>query len=230
LNVELIAHTAVARWNMEDVTDGKWYFPMNTEGMDALGEFAGRACYQSWGRPNPATAENADYLKNVIDQGHESVLAHASATFYVQGVSRSLTHELIRHRWLAFSELSQRYVDMEDAEYVVPPNLAKYGEGEDGTTLAMAWESAVDDYKYLAARMEARGFSRKKAREAARAVLPGMTETKIVVSGNLRAWRDFLKQRLTPHADAEICAFAREVFKHLTRVAPNSMYGIEDFE
>jgi thymidylate synthase (FAD) len=230
LKVDLIGHTVVDRWGMEDATDNEWYYPLSTDFCDVLAEFAGRACYQSWSRPNPKTAENADYLKNVINQGHESVLAHASATFYVQGVSRSLTHELVRHRWLAFSELSQRYVGMGNADYVVPPNLAKYGEGEDGTTLAMAWESAVEDYKYLADRMEARGFSRKKAREAARAVLPGMTETKIVVSGNLRAWRDFLRQRLSPYADAEIREFAQEVFKHLKKVAPNSMYGIEDFE
>jgi thymidylate synthase (FAD) len=226
LEVRLIGFTRIDRWGMEDATGNVWFARGDADDPDTLAEFAGRACYQSWNRPNPDTAENDAYLRNVINQGHESVLAHASATFYVQGVSRSLTHELIRHRWLAFSELSQRYVDMDEAKYITPPSLV--GVEDADATLECLMEHAKDDYNYLAGKLEEAGFSRKKAREAARALLPNMTETKIVVSGNLRAWRDFLKQRLSPYADAEIQEFAREVFKHLKKVAPNSMYGIEE--
>lgn len=76
----------------------------------ALVEFAGRACYQSWSKPNPKTATNAGYIKHIIDVGHFSVLEHASVSFYITGLSRSCTHELIRHRHFSYSQLSQRYV------------------------------------------------------------------------------------------------------------------------
>ena len=79
-------------------------------------EFAGRLCYESFNLPSEKTKTNSGYVQNVIGLGHESVLEHASVTFYIEGVSRSLSHELIRHRHLSFSELSQRYVDMKDAK------------------------------------------------------------------------------------------------------------------
>src|SRR3712207_7558756 len=78
------------------------------EGGEALAEFAGRACYQSWDKPNPATATNAGYLRHILEVGHLSVLEHGTVTMYLTGVSRSLTHELIRHRHFSFSQLSQR--------------------------------------------------------------------------------------------------------------------------
>src|SRR5690606_36706741 len=87
---------------------------------DTLAEYAGRNCYQAWERKNPKTQTNEGYLANILKQGHESVLEHASATFSVEGVSRSLTHELIRLRHLSFAELSQRYVNVEDAPMVSP--------------------------------------------------------------------------------------------------------------
>lgn len=87
----------IARTMLEAPIPG--YMP-NIEGRygDTLGEMAGRLCYESWDRPNPATATNAGYLANIIKQQHFSVLEHASATIYLEGVSRTLTHELIRHR------------------------------------------------------------------------------------------------------------------------------------
>ena len=82
----------------------------DADGGEALAEFAGRACYQSWSKPNPRTATNAGYLRHILEVGHLSVLEHGSVTFYLTGVSRSLTHELIRHRHFSYSQLSQRYV------------------------------------------------------------------------------------------------------------------------
>src|SRR6266705_2597291 len=87
----------------------------DAEGGEALAEFAGRACYQSWSKPNPATATNAGYLAHILDVGHLSVLEHGTVTFYFTGVSRSFTHELIRHRHFSYSQLSQRYVPERDA-------------------------------------------------------------------------------------------------------------------
>ncbi|WP_390479680.1 FAD-dependent thymidylate synthase, partial [Frankia casuarinae] len=70
----------------------------DADGGQALAEFAGRACYQSWNKPNPATATNAGYLRHILDVGHLSVLEHGTVSLYLTGVSRSLTHELVRHR------------------------------------------------------------------------------------------------------------------------------------
>lgn len=185
----------------------------------ALIEFAGRLCYESFDLPSEKTRRNSDYVRNIVALGHESVLEHVSVTFYVEGVSRNLTHELIRHRHLSFSELSQRYVDMENARIVIPPALR---EGwPDATWEETLDEMIVDDYEEMVNELRARGKSRKQAREAARSILPGGTETKIVVTGNLRAWRDVLKKRDSEFADAEIRAFAQEVKRQLTKEYPD---------
>lgn len=94
----------------------------------ALAEFAGRACYQAWERKRPETATNKGYLANIQRQSHWSVLEHAQATFYIQGVSRALTHELVRHRHMSYSQLSQRYVDSSDVKFVVPPLIEELRE------------------------------------------------------------------------------------------------------
>lgn len=193
---------------------------------DHLHEAAGRSCFQSWGRPNPATADTGDYLANIIDSGHESVLAHGSATFYLEDVSRSLTHELIRHRYLAVSELSQRYVAMGDSYTVVPP-LWRHTHAEAGR-FAEHHAASVKLYEELVAAAQDRGVSRKEARQAARAVLPGGTETRIVVSGNYRAWRDFIKQRHSPHADAEIREVAGELLRQLSLLAPGTFQDLTE--
>ena len=96
----------------------------DADGGQALAEFAGRACYQSWHKPNPATATNAGYIQHILEVGHLSVLEHGTVTFYLTGMSRSLTHELIRHRHFSFSQLSQRYVPERDAAMVEPDAIA----------------------------------------------------------------------------------------------------------
>ena len=207
-------------------------YSINAESdADDLAEFAGRACYQSWNRPNPKTATNEGYLKNILDQKHESVLEHASATFYVEGVSRSLTHELIRHRHLSYSELSQRYVKMGDYHVVTPPAVGKLPQPHNVDAIddmVDFEERAQDAYASLVEKLEATGIGRKQAREAARAVLPGGMETKIVVTGNMRAWRDTLKKRWHVAADAEIREFAGEILRQLRRIAPNSFQDIPE--
>ena len=104
--------------------------PWSTDatGGQALAEFAGRACYQSWSKPIPATATNAGYLDHILQVGHLSVLEHSTATFYITGISRSVTHELIRHRHFSFSQLSQRYLPATGPE-VVEPDVDRGGSG-----------------------------------------------------------------------------------------------------
>jgi thymidylate synthase (FAD) len=219
MKATLIAHTALAGADFNGATKMEELAPAwQSVGRraDLLAEFAGRACYQSWS--NPSGRDNAAYLRNIISQGHFSVLEHASATFYIEGVSRALTHELIRHRHLSYSQVSQRFVKSDDVDYVVPPALAEYEMAVD--VLDDAMETARGAYVSLVGFLEDKGLDRKKAREAARAVLPNMTETKIVVTGNHRAWRDVISKRYAPGADAEIRDLAGELLRQLCGIAP----------
>ena len=218
LRVQLIAKTEfLAPPDVDWTTDA--------DGGPALVEFAGRACYQSWSKPNPRTATNAAYLRHIIDVGHFSVLEHATASFYISGISRSATHELIRHRHFSYSQLSQRYVPERDSRVVVPPGM------EDDPELREIFTAAADasraTYTELLARLEAKFadqpnavLRRKQARQAARAVLPNATETRIVVTGNYRAWRHFIAMRASEHADVEIRRLAIACLRELVEVAP----------
>lgn len=211
--------------------------------IDELHEAAGRRCYNSWHRPNPATATNAGYLKNIVVTEHYSVLAHGHVTFAVEGVSRALLLELERHQkksHLNFSVVSQRYVDHSRAELVIPPLLSKHlteqlHESDQGPTeygwtvgdeLDAIMDNAQDAYKWLEKFMERKGYGKKQIRGAVRAVLPENTETKFLVTASVRGWRDVLEQRLPATADEEIRLFAVAVLKELIRVAPNS---VQDF-
>lgn len=221
MQVDLIAHTGFLH-PLVLAQDTPFEEQWDAGEVDTLVEFAGRACYQSWQRPNPKTATNEGYIANILAQGHFSVLEHASATFYVQGVSRALTHELIRHRHLSYSQLSQRFVNEDRADDLVLPPAAEndpvaekiHREFHD---IAHTYYDVLADH-YL----NTRGLPRKQAREAARAVLPNQQETKIVVTGNMRAWRDVIAKRNDPAADAEIRRFAAEVLRQLKQIAPNT--------
>ena len=196
------------------------------EGSDGehLAEFAGRLCYMS--QRNPAGRATREYLVNILKQGHGSVLEHANYSLLLEGVSRSLTHELVRHRaGFAYSQLSQRYVDESQAAFVVPPAII----GDEG--LEGAWksqmESAQRTYVSLVEELMARYawvsdkvHRRKMAREAARGVLPNSTETKIVVTGNVRAWRTMLELRCGEGAEMEIRRMAVLVLRTLQQEAP----------
>ncbi|WP_222106084.1 FAD-dependent thymidylate synthase [Catellatospora sichuanensis] len=192
------------------------------EDMDALGELAGRACYKAWDRKNPATAETEGYLKNILSQGHYSVLEHSSVTFYVEGVSRALLVELERHRFLSFSVESQRYVDQAESHPhpVIPPAIRDDVPARLALQLTYASDIAV--YRNVVNRLTDQGKPIKEAREAARAFLPNATPVDLVVTGNLRCWRDVLGKRYHMAADAEIREFATAILGHLREIAPHS--------
>src|SRR5687768_8311886 len=191
---------------------------------ERLAEFAGRLCYMS--QANPAKRPTREYLDNIKKQGHGSVLEHANYTVLFEGVSRSLTHELVRHRaGFAYSQLSQRYVDESNASFVVPPAIVgdeklekAWSEQIDGAqrTYVSLVEQLMERYGWVADRVH----RRKMAREAARAVLPNATETKIVVTGNARAWRTMLELRSSEGAEMEIRRFAVATLRLLQREAP----------
>src|SRR5467141_482629 len=188
-----------------------------------LAEVAGRVCYMSFAKPRPGG--NKVYLDHIKEVGHGSVLEHAVWNFIFTGVSRSLTHELIRHRaGFGYSQLSQRYVDESVAEYVEPDCIAQDPE------LHQLWLETVSQshqgYMKLATRLQDsfknepdKTLRRKLARQAARSVLPNATETKIFVSANARALRHFIELRGSRHAEVEIRKLAIGVLKIMQREA-----------
>lgn len=207
-----------------------------TVAAEVVTETAGRVCYMSFAKPRPGG--NAAYLGHIKEVGHGSVLEHGVWNFLFTGVSRSLTHELVRHRaGMGYSQLSQRYVDESVAEYVEPEIVAADPE------LHAVWLDAVTHahaaYVKLAELLNAkladpkaataallppdadRTTRRKAARQAARSVLPNATETKIFVTANARALRHFLESRGAAAAEPEIRKLANAVLDVLQRESPN---------
>ena len=195
----------------------------------AIIEISARLCYMSFGR---GRRDIADFIGNLLSSKDGSVFEHVNYGFVFTGVSRSLTHELVRHRaGFAYSQRSQRYVDESDSSFVIPPAIVQQ-EGEAGdaeTVLKDALESASARYKELVDALDAslarEKFSsntdrRKAVRQAARAVLPNATETKIFVTANIRAWRHFIEMRAAPYADWEIRGLAIAVLEILQREVP----------
>ena len=190
---------------------------------EQLVEFAGRNCYASWN--NPAGRTNEEYCGRLLEQAHLSVLEHGTATFYIENVSRSLTHELVRHRMLSFSQLSQRYVADREGTFVVPPAIQgdPFLENLFSDSVALIHRS----YQVLLSELERFAVgdgsdrrSKKAVREAARSLLPNCSETRIVATGNYRAWRHFIRKRATLDADAEIRGAAVRILQHLVHHVP----------
>ena len=220
LDVQLIAATTFTPPQSVD-----WQPEEGATDAESLVEFAGRACYETFDRPNPHTAANEAYLHHILDVGHDALLEHATATLYIRGLSRSAGNELLRHRHFSFSQLSQRFVHNTDNEVVVPSIIVQDEE------LKRMFLAAVDDSRFvyeelltaldehMAAEPNAL-LRKKKARQAARAILPNATETRFVVTGNYRAWRGFIAARASEHADVEIRTLAVACLEILREQAP----------
>ena len=217
--VKLIAHTIIDHDAISELMEIQ---PESTD-AETLVTFAGRSCYESWHRPTEKTRKDADYIERTIfEQEHGSILEHATATLHITGMSRACLLELERHRLLSFSVRSQRFVDESGANIVLPP---AYRNTQPGTALHRAaelLEGIAQDldshYEGLVAEADLDGHKRKQAREAARSILPNMTETKVIVTANLRAWLEVIERRTAPDADAEIqevMGMARDVLRPL---------------
>lgn len=200
---------------------------------EVIAETAGRTCYLSFGKGRKT---NAEYLGRIVSSHHGSVLEHCVWNFLITGVSRTLTHELIRHRaGFGFSQASQRYIDESEARYVLPPFYR--GHPELARRWAEAMASADRAYVELIEATEpsvAKLFPdlsatdrRKIVRQSARSVLPGATETKIFVTANARALRHFFEMRGSAHADAEIRALAIAMLRLMKEEAPNLFADLE---
>ena len=155
----------------------------------------------------------------IIKSGHESCIEHSSATFEIDGISRVVTHELVRHRiGFAYSQRSQRYVDEANPSFVIPEEI------EANDTAKALFEDAMryawEKYKAL----QDLGFKN----EMARYVLPNACCTKIVVTADFRAWRNFLKLRLSKRAQHEIRNLANVLLDKLIEIAPSCFEDLRD--
>lgn len=199
-------------------------------GAERLAEAAGRLCYMSFGKGRKSHPE---YMGHILASAHGSVLEHAVWNFVITGVSRSFTHELVRHRaGFGYSQLSQRYVDETTADFIEPDCIANDPE------LHALWQAAIEHAHQAYIRLVeglGRHFAgepdptlrRKLARQAARSVLPNATETKIFVTANARAVRHFIEARANEHAEVEIRKVAIKLLRIMQGEAP-SVFG--DYE
>jgi thymidylate synthase (FAD) len=192
-------------------------------GAEALAEMAGRVCYMSYGKGRKT---NREFVGHLIEVGHGSVLEHAVWSFLITGVSRSFTHELIRHRHFSYSQLSQRYVNESESDFIEPDVIAEdpelhavWCEAVDATR--RAYDRLVEGLQRRYAGVPEATLRRKLARQAARSVLPNATETKIFVTGNARALRHFIELRGSEHADVEIRKVAVAMLKLMQQESPN---------
>lgn len=198
-----------------------------------LAKFAGQACYASFGPGRTKNDGARGYFDNILGSGHGSVVEHPYYSFFVHGISRSTTHEVVRHRagW-AYSQLSQRYVSgrvlrfIERPEYVDDPHLharfaarVEFLESEYNETASyLQRQQELGESKLLSA--DARTDLRKKVQQTARSVLPNETETWLVMTANVRAWRHFIEMRASEHAEVEIRRLALYLFLCLRAADP----------
>lgn len=209
MKVKILTHTP----NLEDVITS-----------------AGKLCYSKVGVDEiskKSTKEDTErFVKMLSDMGHHSPLEHVSFTFAVEGVSRALTHQLVRHRIASYSQQSQRYVNLEETfDFVCPNAIIDEGLSSEYTEIMDYIHSKYVDLtqkleeKYLAKGMDKRSAN-KKAIEDARYVLPNACETKIVFTMNVRTLLHFFEKRCCVRAQEEIRLLANEMLRQCREISP----------
>ena len=159
-----------------------------------------------------------ELVRQVVASGHESPLEHAKFTFAIEGVSRVLTHQLVRHRIASYSQQSQRYVKKAAFDYIIPPSIE---EDEDiRREYAAAMERIRESYDTLTKSLERKGKKSEAACEDARFLLPQAAETKIVVTMNCRELLHFFKERCCARAQWKIRALAEEMLEICEQLLP----------
>jgi len=178
-----------------------------TPDSENLLERAGRICYAS----EEKLGTNEKWLQSRIKQGHESLIEHASATFYIKA-SRALTHELVRHRIASYSQRSQRYVKEMKANYITPPELSEEANPDVARDFHQAMSAAWDTYR----RLQDAGIKP----EIARYVLPNACTTEIICTWNFREIRHIIKMRTSPAALPEFQVIAEKIRLIIREQAP----------
>jgi thymidylate synthase (FAD) len=205
--------------------------PTRLPDSSQLCKTAGQTCYMSFGIKRTTNENAAKYFERLTSAGHGSVLEHSNFSFLLYGISRSVTHELVRHRHLGFSQVSQRYVSGSVLRFVERPEY----QSEEG--LHRLFEERADGaaagYEAMANRLLERqegGASmlsadyktdaRKKVQQTARSLLPNETEAPMVCTGNVRALRHVVEMRADAHAESEIRNLAVRIFLCLVTADP----------
>jgi thymidylate synthase (FAD) len=205
--------------------------PIDLPSGAQLCKTAGQLCYMSFGEKRTKNIDAEKYFNNILSSSHGSVLEHANYSFLLYGISRSLTHELITHRLLSKSQVSQRYISGKMLRFVERP------EYQNNEVLHLMFEKRINQaiWEYLtiatllAERQEAgeailsaeaKTDLRKKINQAARSCLPNETEAPTIVTTNIRAWRHIIEARASEHAETEIRAVAMKVFYLLQATEP----------
>ena len=211
----------------------------HTPNPEATVAAAAKLCYSSSTiegiREGLTPEKTASFVEMLAEIGHESPIEHVSFTFGVEGISRACSHQLVRHRIASYSQKSQRYVNEDSFEYVIPPEVEKIPEAKEEFIRQM---KMIDDgYKQLAELLTAKHTeafiaegldektalqrAKKKAIEDARFLLPNACETKIVVTMNARSLMNFFRHRCCNRAQWEIKEVADQMLKLVLEVAPN---------
>ncbi|MDA8520126.1 FAD-dependent thymidylate synthase [Acidovorax sp. NCPPB 4044] len=212
-----------------------WQRENEASDSELLVEAAGRICYMSFGE-RQFRKRNGDYIANIVAQGHESVLEHANFTLLADGLSRALSHQIVRHRpGFAYSQLSQQYHDDSNADLVEPAGLSDHPEAQRQWRVATA--ASRDAYRSLLAEANALGDGilntkekKRLLRSVARSVLPNATATSLMVTGNARAWRHVLAVRGAITGDLEMRSYCVEVLRVLSAAAPVLFFDFQIFE
>lgn len=186
-----------------------------TPDAEKLIETVGRTSYLSFSRQAKGTEK--DFIRMLLKRGHESVLEHAYATFRLIGISRSLTHQLVRHRLCSYTQQSQRYVDESNFSYIEPKPVRNNPKAHS------IFIETMDKAKRAYSDLQRMGIKN----EDARFVLPNATETRIVVTANLREWCHIIELRGSPDAQWEIREVAIEILKILKIHVPTVFEGLE---
>jgi thymidylate synthase (FAD) len=247
--IYVIAQTKPNRLSMDDAiaeilgehTSDAWTAAtIGEDDASVLTAFAAKTCYQSYG----SGRNMQEHIEQLLSSYHGSTLAHFSMTFLITQVSRSLTHELVRHGiGTAYSQLSQRYVNESNVRFVIPPLYLAHLQAAEMSGSVKAMKDAQQfmqgwmnmcfrEQAYYQATVEeimqwpeiqslsARSDRLKAAREAARNSLPNAAETAIVVTANNRSLRHMIEMRASRYADAEICRLFDLIFQKAREIAP----------
>ncbi len=211
----------------------------HTPDPEKIAASAAKLCYSSSGidsiMEGLTEEKTADFIDMLVSVGHESVMEHVSFTFGIEGISRACSHQLVRHRIASYSQKSQRYVNENGFDYIIPPEIEKIPEAK--AEFERAIENITESYEKIADLLteshkkkfaeqgvderSAASKARKLANEDARFILPNACETKIVVTMNVRSLFNFFRHRCCNRAQWEIRAVANEMLKLCLDAAPN---------
>ena len=216
----------------------------HTPNPDAIVAAAAKLCYSPVGvdgiMEKLTDEEVAKFVKHLVSMGHESPIEHVTFTFGIEGISRSCSHQIVRHRIASFSQQSQRYVKLDQFEYIIPPEIERNEEAK--KIFIESMNKCQEDYDKLVEILFAKhyqelldkGVSEKKAKsqaekmsiEDARYVFPNACETKMVFTINARSLYNFFHHRCCERAQWEIRELATEMLRLVREVAPILFHNV----